>query len=176
MARHDLIKRVRQARIVQAFLVYLGASWVVLQIADVMQEAVGLPQWAMGLVLLLLIIGLVIILATAWVQAQPNTDAREEAGEVPTDWEVAPWEALASLKVGRIPHLTWGRAAAGGVVAIAVWAVVATVLLLQPDPTRPPTTAEELQSIAVLPFSDLSPSGDQEYFSDGLSEELLPSS
>lgn len=173
MARHDLIKRVRQARIVQAFLVYLGASWVVLQIADVMQEAVGLPQWAMGLVLLLLIIGLVIILATAWVQAQPNTDAREKAGEVPTDWEIAPWEALASLAAGRIPHPTWGRAVAGGVVAIGLWAVVATVLLLQPDPTLEATAAEELQSIAVLPFSDLSPSGDQKYFSDGLSEELL---
>ena len=34
-------------------------------------------------------------------------------------------------------------------------------------------TKFEMASIAVLPFTDLSPDGDQEYFSDGLSEELL---
>ena len=100
--------------------VYLGASWVVLQIADVLQDAVGLPQWVSAFAVLLLLIGLVIILATAWVQSLNTTTAKEEAGEIPTDWEIAPAEALKSLRSGRLPHLTWGRAIMGGVVALSL--------------------------------------------------------
>jgi TolB-like protein len=45
-----------------------------------------------------------------------------------------------------------------------------------PEPTPaapPPPTASDAPSIAVLPFVDMSPEHDQEYFADGLSEELL---
>ncbi|HSG49044.1 MAG TPA: hypothetical protein VLA43_14580, partial [Longimicrobiales bacterium] len=63
--------------------------------------------------------GLVIILATAWVQSLPATTAKEEAGELPGDWQVAPADALASLKAGKVPHLTWGRAILGGAVALS---------------------------------------------------------
>lgn len=115
-----LLQRLRKAKIVQVLAVYLGASWVVLQIADVLQDAVGLPQWVSGLAVLLLLIGLVIILATAWVQSLNTTTAREEAGEIPTDWQIAPAEALKSLRSGRLPHLTWGRAIMGGVVALSL--------------------------------------------------------
>lgn len=120
MSEPSLFRRFKQARIVQVLLVYLGASWVVLQIADVLQDAVALPQWVSALAVLLLLIGLVIILATAWVQALPSTTAGERAGELPTDWEIAPRDVLASLRSGRLPHLTWGRAIMGGVVALSL--------------------------------------------------------
>jgi serine/threonine protein kinase/Tfp pilus assembly protein PilF len=42
-----------------------------------------------------------------------------------------------------------------------------------PAPEPPPPAPGSLRSIAVLPFADLSPGKDQEYFSDGLAEELL---
>jgi len=115
-----LIERLKKAKIVQVLAVYLGASWVVLQIADVLQDAVALPQWVSGLAVLLLLIGLIIILATAWVQSLASTTAKEEAGEIPTDWEIAPAAAIASLKSGRLPHLTWGRAILGGVVSLSL--------------------------------------------------------
>ena len=115
-----LIERLKKAKVVQVLAVYLGASWVVLQIADVLQDAVALPQWVSALAVLLLLIGLVIILATAWVQSLASTTAAEEAGEIPTDWEVAPAEAIESLKSGKLPHLTWGRAIMGGVVVMSL--------------------------------------------------------
>lgn len=120
MPSPTLWERLRSARIVQVLLVYLGASWAVLQIADVLAEALSLPEWVLPVSVLLLLIGLVVILATAWVQALPSTTAREEAGEIPSDWELAPGEALASLRAGRLPHLTWGRAILGGVVALSL--------------------------------------------------------
>lgn len=116
----SLIERLKRARIVQVLLLYLGASWVVLQIADVLQNTAGLPDWVGAFTLLLLLIGLIIILATAWVQAHPATTAAEEAGELPRDWEIAPADVIQSFKAGKLPHLTWGRAILGGVVALSL--------------------------------------------------------
>jgi TolB-like protein/DNA-binding winged helix-turn-helix (wHTH) protein/Tfp pilus assembly protein PilF len=56
-----------------------------------------------------------------------------------------------------------------GVIALA-GAGVAGWLLLGEETARSP---ENIRSIAVLPFADMSPGGDQEYFADGMSEELI---
>jgi TolB-like protein/DNA-binding winged helix-turn-helix (wHTH) protein/Tfp pilus assembly protein PilF len=55
--------------------------------------------------------------------------------------------------------------------AVVLLAAVAYVSLGRPEP--PASVAADAQSIAVLPFADVSPSRDQQYFADGLSEELL---
>jgi tetratricopeptide (TPR) repeat protein len=151
--------RLRGARIVQVFLVYLGASWAVLQIADVLAGALSLPEWVLPVAVLLLLVGLVIILATAWVQSLPTTTAKEEAGEIPTDWQVAPGEALASLKAGKLPHLTWGRAILGGVVALSLLFGGAGAYVLLTGTRAPGFGPAELGAdvaaagIAVVPFN-----------------------
>lgn len=120
MTGPSLIERLRQARIVQVLVVYLGASWVVLQLVDTLIGLLSMPRWVGPVAVVLMGIGLMVVLATAWVQSLPSTTAKEEAGEIPTDWQVAPAEALASIKAGKLPHLTWGRAIVGGVVALSL--------------------------------------------------------
>lgn len=154
----SLFERLKRARVFQVLVVYLGASWMVLQIADVLQDAVGLPAWVSALAVLLLLIGLIIILATAWVQSLPSTTAREEAGEIPTDWEIAPGDVLHSLRSGRLPHLTWGRAIMGGVVALSLLfggAGIYVGLTGAPGVLGPQElgAGEAAAGIAVVPFS-----------------------
>lgn len=159
MPAPTLWDRLRGARIVQVLLVYLGASWAVLQIADVLTGALSLPEWVLPVAVLLLLVGLVIILATAWVQSLPATTAKEEAGEIPTDWQVAPSDALASLKAGKLPHLTWGRAVLGGVVALSLLFGGAGAYVLLTGTRAPGFGPADLGAdvaaagIAVVPFN-----------------------
>jgi tetratricopeptide (TPR) repeat protein len=157
METSSLWSRLKQARVVQVLLVYLGASWGVLQVVDVLQNTLALPPWVAPVAVILLLIGLLVILATAWVQSLSSTDAREAAGEVPSDWEIDPRDLGRSLVSGRLPHLTWGRAVLGGVVALSLLfgASGLFVVLTGTRPTLGPPEAgasAAADGIAVVPF------------------------
>ncbi|MEJ2204392.1 MAG: hypothetical protein P8170_09795 [Gemmatimonadota bacterium] len=156
-AQPSLIERLKRARFVQVLVVYLGATWVVLQLVDTLVGLLSLPGWVGPVAVVLLGVGLVVVLATAWVQSLPSTTAAEEAGELPTDWQIAPADALASLRSGKLPHLTWGRAILGGAVALSLLFGATGVYLLTvggrvlPGPAM--AGAEPAaNAVAVLPF------------------------
>jgi tetratricopeptide (TPR) repeat protein/TolB-like protein len=155
---YTLWERLKRARIVQVLVVYLGASWVVLQIADVLVDALTLPAWVVPVALILLLAGMVVIVSTAWVQSLPGTTAREEAGELPTDWQIAPRDALSSLRAGRLPHLTWGRAVAGGAVVLSLLFGGAGMYMGMTSGDQVPfgpgraSASEAAEGIAVVPF------------------------
>jgi tetratricopeptide (TPR) repeat protein len=157
MENPSLWSRLKQARVVQVLLVYLGASWGILQVVDVLQNILALPPWVAPVTVILLLVGLLVILATAWVQSLPSTDAREAAGEVPSDWQIAPRDLGRSLVSGKLPHLTWGRAVLGGVVALSLLfgASGLFVMLTGNRPTLGPPeagAAAAADGIAVVPF------------------------
>ena len=158
MSEPSLFQRLKQARVVQVLLVYLGASWGVLQVADFLGSLLSLPSWVLPVAFILLLVGLVVILATAWIQSLPSTTAKERAGEIPTDWQIAPADALASLKEGKLPHLTWGRAIMGGVTALALLfggAGAYVVITGRPVSLGPAEAGafEAATGIAVVPFT-----------------------
>lgn len=166
MDRSPLRTRLKESKAVQVVLVYLGVCWFVVQLVSSLQEMLTLPAWLGPVTLVLLGIGLIVIVATAWVQSLPGTTAAEEAGEIPTDWEIAPGDALESLRSGRLPHLTWGRAILGGVVALslAIGAAGGYVLVrgggggLGPAPVG---AAGAQEGVAVLPFTVSGPGLDE---------------
>ena len=150
--------RLKRAKIVQVLVVYLGASWAIIEIADVLQDTLALPEWVSPLAFLLLLIGLVIVLATAFVQSNPLTSEREKAGEVPGTWQLGLKEAGSSIAKGKLPHLTWGRTILGGLVAF--WFLFGLAGLYLVVTGRTPSlgpeevVADEAPSgIAVVPFT-----------------------
>jgi tetratricopeptide (TPR) repeat protein len=154
----SITDRLKQSEVVQAVAVFLGASWVVLQVVDLLTERLGLPAWVFPVALILLAIGFAVVLATAWVQSRPATTEAEATGELPSDWEVAPADALASLRAGRLPHLNWARVAVGGVVALSLLfgGAGAYVLATGGRPALGPAEAgadEGAAGLAILPFS-----------------------
>lgn len=153
-----LIHEIHRRSLWQVLLIYAVGSWVVFQVVQTLTEGLGLPTWFPAFALVLLLIGLPIVLATAFVQegVRPSVDA--DPTLLPTGESAVRGDRSAPTRSAGVRGLfTWRNAILGGIVALAAWGVVAAVWLLALGPPerpgsgeRPPTSANV---IAVLPFS-----------------------
>jgi class 3 adenylate cyclase/tetratricopeptide (TPR) repeat protein len=152
----SLWMRARVARLPRVLLLYVIACAGVLSLTTFLRDQFQLPAWVFPLAMVLLLIGLVILSATAWVQSRPLTALRAEREEVPGSWEIDLGDVGKSVVRGRVPHLTWGRSLLGGVVAFSLLFGLAGLYVLVKDRGRSfsPTElrAAPGPALAVLPF------------------------
>jgi TolB-like protein len=140
---------------------YVVAGWIILQVALSLQAAMKLPDWFSTVIVSLLIIGFPIAVIVSWFfEFTPDGIRRTvPSGEVgrfrPQTTDFALAAALVLVLAAVVVQLTTPPAA------------VNTAAAPKAEPAVPPA------SIAVLAFADLSPEKDQEYFSDGIAEEIL---
>jgi TolB-like protein len=179
----QFIREIHRRSLWQVLGIYLVGSWVAYEIVATLTESLGLPSWFPAQAIVLIIIGLPIVLATAFVQegvgrhrgAHPDEsgDPSTTSGGTP----IPPAPAVAPTTGVRL--FTWRNAIAAGVIALAILGVVGTAWLLLANRTpgieasAGGSGSERIGSIAVLAFEDMSAEGDQEYFSDGIAEEIL---
>ena len=184
----------KRRRVFRVMAVYGAAAFVILQVADIAFEPLGLPSWAITFLIALVVLGfpLAIILAWAFDVTPAGVKRTEDAapGEI-TEIIAAPassrWPAGILALVG-VVAVVWGawyvgkRAGASETATSADPGLVAEAEAGAGSTAVTPTGVElayaELSedvrlSIAVLPFKDMSQGGDQEYFSDGMTEEIL---
>ena len=149
------LRRLQQSKLVQWALAYIAAAFALLQGADVIAQQFGWPDAIRRAITLLLAGGLCVTLVLAWYHGERGTQRV-------TSRELLILAAL--LAVGGA--LLWRFAPAPPAVKSARPGA--------PTSAAPVTYAPvPSKSIAVLPFADLSPGHDQEYFSDGIAEEIL---
>lgn len=165
-------ERTKEARLPRVLLLYLTAAAAVLGLTAFLQDRLGLPGWMLPGAMLLLLVGLVIIAATAWAQSHPLTAVRARREEVPGSWELNLGELRRSVARGRLPHLTWIRAILGGVFAFALlFGLAGLYVLVQERGRGSDTSGGARRMLAVLPFLNVGAPED-EYFADGLTEEI----
>ncbi|MDX1396382.1 MAG: hypothetical protein R3195_18515 [Gemmatimonadota bacterium] len=173
-----LVREVHRRSLWQVLVVYVGSGWLVLQFVDTLADALNLPDWATPLAFFLLVVGLPVVLATAFVQAprSPDADARAGSpdaspGSTDTPDEGGGPDALAGLRA----RLTWPRALLAGAVAFSLLFGVAGlfVILGDDDASAPPadSTVVADPAVAVLPFTVRGL--DPETWNDGMAV-LLP--
>ena len=173
----SFFKELKRRNVFRVGIAYTVATWLLIQVTDIVFPRIGLPDSAVMLVIALLVIGFIPALILAWAfEMTPEGIKREK--DVDREKSITP---ATGRKLDR---------AIIGVLTIALaYFVFDKLSTRDPAPqatetvTREATsTAEpaeqetvEVQSVAVLPFTAMSSGADDSYFADGLTEEILNS-
>jgi TolB-like protein/Tfp pilus assembly protein PilF len=153
----SFLAELKRRRVVRVAIVYGAVAFTVLQAADLVVPRLQLPDWTVTLMVVLALLGFPIALVLAWAfELTPDGVKRTEpVAAVPPPTERPAW-------IG-------ARTVIAAVVVVAVGLLAAT--LLRSFGGRTADLAD--RSIAVLPFADLSATRDKQFFSDGLTDELI---
>jgi TolB-like protein len=146
----------KRRKVFRTIALYGAAAFGVLQAVDVLVDALRLPPSLTTIAALVVVAGFPLAVALAWSYQVTSEGLRKT--DVASGAEID--EIVAAPALRRWPS---GLAALLGLFLFLIGAW----WTLGRDPT--PTDA----SVAVLPFADMSPAGDQEYFADGMAEEIL---
>jgi TolB-like protein len=175
------LTELKRRNVIRMAGLYLVGAWLLIQIAETLLPIFHTPDWVLQALVVLLAICLLPALMFSWVYELTPEGLKRDA-------EVDPASSIAPRTAQRMDRL----------MVLGLLAVVAIVVADRFWPASAPrddaatgqsdrmpadsvadsaapvaTSTAPAKSIAVLPFTDLSPERDQEYFSDGMSEEIL---
>ena len=177
--RLRFLDELKRRNVIRVAILYLIACWVILEPTHVVFHMLEVPAWVNRLVVVLMAAGLPVVVVLAWVY-EITPEGLKPAAEVPHGQST---RKLTGRRLDRAIIAALGLALAY-FVADKFWiskhlAVSQPVASAPSEPRAIPSTepafAPPPHSIAVLPFVNMSGDKEQDYFSDGLSEELLNS-
>lgn len=155
---NNFFAELKRRNVVRVGIAYAVVAWVIMQFLDVVAPLMGLPEVFQKGVLVLLAVGAPIALLLSWA------------------YEVTPEGVMKTAEVDKSKSITHGtgqkinKLINAGLVLVVAFFVYDKFFAATPINLG---SGEREASIAVLPFVDLSPAGDQEYFGDGIAEEIL---
>jgi len=189
----NIVQELKRRKVFRVAGVYAGVAFILLQLVDIVFPILLLPDWSQTFVVVLLGLGFPVAVSLAWAfdvtpEGIKKTDYtatnRPRPGETSQRLIVVIIALLSFILIILIIDNIWNistiATAAGSFAIIMSLSIFAVVRNKKITPTSAEHNLENIQpdpgaekSIAVLAFADLSPNKDQEYFSDGISEELL---
>ena len=161
----DFFGELKRRNVYKVAVAYAVAAWLLIQIATQVFPFFEIPNWAIRLVVVLLVLGFPVALVFSWVfEITPDGIRRES--------ELDPNQS--------VEHHT-GRKIIGVTVILALAAAgMLSYELLRPNESSKSDTkiaeapaAIPEKSIAVLPFNNLSHDPDNAYFAEGIQDEIL---
>jgi TolB-like protein len=163
-------RELKRRNVVKVAVAYAIVGWLLVEIATTILPTFEAPRWAIQTFTFLIILGFPVALVFAWAYELTPEGLKKET-------DVDRSLSITNMTGRKLDYLIIAALA----LALVYFAFDKFVL----DPSRDAELVQATtkaasersagndKSIAVLAFADLSPEGDQEYFSDGVSEEIL---
>jgi TolB-like protein len=156
----NLFEELKRRNVFRVAIAYIAVAWLVLQVSDIVFENFGTPDWVMKTLMFVLAIGFLLAVLFAWA------------------YEMTPEGIKKEKDVDRSQSITHETGQKLNRTIIVVLLAAVGFLLIDKfmlQSTVPATAKLADKSVAVLPFVAMSRGPDDEYFADGLTEEILNS-
>ena len=188
----SFFQELKRRNVIRVGIAYTVTSWLVVQISDVVIDNIGAPGWLFKAILLVLCIGFPLALIFAWAfELTPEGIKKEK--DVDRTQSITPstgrkldftiiallvlglayfiWESRFSAEKGSENHFS---AATGMEDVVSAEAENGSLTPTHATPTESPAAVTpSRKSIAVLPFTTRSKVEDDQFFSDGMHDDLL---
>lgn len=158
------IQELQRRNVIKSALAYLVVAWLLTQVLAILIPTFDLSEDLLRIAIIILVIVFPFWLVFAWVY-EITPDGLKKTNNVPPEYSIA---RQTSNQLNYV--IIAGLIIAIGLLIRSNLQSPEVIIQKQKFATIPKDTTK---SIAVLAFADMSPERDQEYFSDGISEEIL---
>jgi tetratricopeptide (TPR) repeat protein len=158
-------QELKRRRVIRVIIGYLASAYVLLELASIVVEPLGLPEWTIKLILVLLVVGFVIAISLSWIYDFTSK------GLVKTESAVVAEKTASEKKPGK-------RRPKVSDLIIAVLVIVVIILawprIFKPDKLERLRSEDEI-TIVVMPFQNMTGDEKKDFWQEMVQDNLITS-